>query len=108
MGICFYIRRREDWISANIFHISGFQFHFRSVCSVIPAFWIMELKMNRKEMLCIYMETFSFNQTFPDEKWEQHDRMRSNMLLDVMQVRVFFRDFGKEIIFLLILVSLFD
>ena len=47
--------------------------------SIVPAIWILELKTNRRETLCLYIETIS--------ALGSDDPHRSNMMLDIMQIR---------------------
>ena len=57
-----------------------------SFLSIIPAIWILELKTNRLEILCLYIELVQ--ESFEREKNSpgQDQTLKSNMLLDIMQV----------------------
>ena len=64
---------------------------FIYLCSIVPAIWILELKTNRREMLCLYIELVQLN--FKDEEEDAlageentGQRFKSKMLLDLMQV----------------------
>ena len=49
------------------------------LASIIPAIWILELKTNRREILCSYIKLV--------REGGEGDERRLNMLLDLMQVR---------------------
>ena len=48
------------------------------LASIIPAIWILELKTNRREILCSYIKLV--------REGGEGDERRLNMLLDLMQV----------------------
>jgi hypothetical protein len=48
------------------------------LASIIPAIWILELKTNRREILCSYIKLV--------RDGGEGDAKRFNMLLDLMQV----------------------
>ncbi len=57
--------------------------------SIVPAIWLLELKTNRREMLCLYVEMLNATSHLTSTSQGQMDdseRVRSNILLDIMQV----------------------
>ena len=59
---------------------------FLSFYSIVPAIWILELKTNRREMLCLYIEVVQSTFGSKQEQSEE-DLVKSTMIMDIMQAR---------------------
>ena len=61
---------------------------FLYLCGIVPAIWLLELKTNRREMLCLYVEMLDWNNSGADSPkgGRKEDDLRSSILLDIMQV----------------------
>ncbi len=53
--------------------------------SIVPAIWLLELKTNRREMLCLYVEMLDAR-GLTNSSANGGDPIRANILLDIMQV----------------------
>jgi hypothetical protein len=65
-------------------------------CSIVPAIWILELKTNRRAVLCLYIELIQSSLGLEKDAAAsaEHSQIRSdeilksNILLDIMQVQI--------------------
>ena len=68
-ALCYRKGQELEWFCPSVFIY---------LCSIVPAIWILELKPNRREVLCAYVK-FVMDQ-------DDLQGIRSKMLLDLMQV----------------------